>query len=233
MQNPRMDVCTSHSGRNLSLNESVRLVSDYSLCSGSVQIWNQSWTWLCEGALDLLGAEVLCRELDCGLLLSSRGRSLQDCRRSTGKGRGFTLSLVCSETLKLVGGASRCAGAVELKHEGEWRRMTSHPYDSWPLEATDVVCRLLHCGSAVSGRVRDNFPKSPVWTIYSACVTMKSVVRDCVSSYYRSSSSGVDVVCSGETQKHQRKGQMRSWRRSQRRGYRGCSELELGLIRSM
>ncbi|KAK7886592.1 hypothetical protein WMY93_026213 [Mugilogobius chulae] len=54
---PNLDVVCS---------ESVRLVSGSSLCSGSVQIWDQSWTWLCDGALDLLGAEVLCRELGCG-----------------------------------------------------------------------------------------------------------------------------------------------------------------------
>ncbi|KAK7909326.1 hypothetical protein WMY93_014010 [Mugilogobius chulae] len=116
-----------------------------SLCSGSVQIWNQSWdqswTWLCEGALDLLGAEVLCRELGCGApsllqgALSPLGlqtfhcegneSALMDCPRSSSRtcSSEAAAKLTCSEPLRLVGEASRCAGAVELKHNGEWKRL--------------------------------------------------------------------------------------------------------------
>uniref|UniRef100_A0AAV2LEI9 SRCR domain-containing protein n=1 Tax=Knipowitschia caucasica TaxID=637954 RepID=A0AAV2LEI9_KNICA len=49
----------------LSVSDSVRLVGGSGLCSGSLQIWDQSWISVCEGALDLRGAEVLCRELGC------------------------------------------------------------------------------------------------------------------------------------------------------------------------
>ncbi|KAK7893630.1 hypothetical protein WMY93_022782 [Mugilogobius chulae] len=285
-------------GLNVVCSESVRLVSGSSLCSGSVQIWNQSWnqswTWLCEGALDLLGAEVLCRELGCGApsllqgalsplglqtfhcegnesalmdcphsssrtcsseaaakltcsevlcrelgcgapsllqgALSPLGlqtfhcegneSALMDCPHSSSrtcsseaaakltcsgkgggallllkvKGRGFTLSLVCSEPLfRLVGGASRCwnYGAKA------WRRVeTRGGVDPWPLEATDVLCRLLDCGSAVSGLERDDFPDRPVWGFDPDCLRRKSAVRDCVYSFSDSLSDGLDVVCS-------------------------------------
>uniref|UniRef100_A0AAV2LK24 SRCR domain-containing protein n=1 Tax=Knipowitschia caucasica TaxID=637954 RepID=A0AAV2LK24_KNICA len=50
---------------DLSVSDSVRLVGGSGLCSGSLQIWDQSWISVCEGALDLRGAEVLCRELGC------------------------------------------------------------------------------------------------------------------------------------------------------------------------
>ncbi|KAK7886010.1 hypothetical protein WMY93_025631 [Mugilogobius chulae] len=193
-------------GLELVCSESVRLVSGSSLCSGSVQIWNQSWdqswTWLCEGALDLLGAEVLCRELGCGApsllqgALSPLGlqtfhcegneSALMDCPRSSSRtcSSEAAAKLTCSEPLRLVGGASRCAGTVEVKHEGEWRRGVSSLY-LWTLEATDVVCRLLDCGSAVSGRVRHDFPKSLVWRIYSDCVTRNSASR-CVGVWLQS-----------------------------------------------
>ncbi|KAK7879741.1 hypothetical protein WMY93_030668 [Mugilogobius chulae] len=167
---------------------SVRLVSGSGLCSGSVQVWDQSWTWLCEGALDLLGAEVLCRELGCGAPSLLQGRSLLwDCRRSTVREM---------KPLRLVGGPSRCAGAVEVNHEGDWRRAYTYDLsDPWTLETTAVVCGLLDCGSAVSAHLRDSSKDSPVWWIRSDCVRRHSVVRDCA---YKSSSSSyvLEVVCS-------------------------------------
>ncbi|KAK7918750.1 hypothetical protein WMY93_010034 [Mugilogobius chulae] len=202
------------SGLDVVCSESVRLVSGSSLCSGSVQIWNQSWTWLCEGALDMLGAEVLCRELGCGAPSLLQGAlsplelqtfhcegnesALMDCPRSSSRtcSSGPAVNLTCSE-IRLVGGASRCAGAVELKHEGEWRRVISslHP-EVWSLELTDVVCRLLDCGSAVTRRVRSGFPVSPVWWIDHDCVKRRSAVRNCVFSVSFSDTLGLDVVCS-------------------------------------
>ncbi|KAK7898525.1 hypothetical protein WMY93_019378 [Mugilogobius chulae] len=94
---------------------------------------------------------------------------------------------------RLVGGASRCAGAVEAKHEGKWGRV--RPSNSWTLEHTDVLCRLLDCGSAVSGRDRDDLPDRKVRRIEPDCVRRNSAVRDCVSSDSDASSSGLEVVC--------------------------------------
>ncbi|XP_072309645.1 T-cell differentiation antigen CD6-like [Eucyclogobius newberryi] len=197
--------------------DSVRLVSGSGLCSGSVQIWDQSWTWLCEEALDLLGAEVLCRELGCGAPSILQGAvsplgvqtfyceghesALRDCPRSGSWNcsSGAAVNLTCSEPLRLVGGASRCAGPVEVKHRGEWRRGANYDlWVGWDLGATAAVCRELDCGSAVSGEERGGFPESRVWIISSDCVK-KSTVTECVthsSSSSSSSSRGLDVVCS-------------------------------------
>ncbi|XP_072290241.1 CD5 antigen-like [Eucyclogobius newberryi] len=187
----------------------VRLVSGSGLCSGSVQIWNQSRTWVCEGALDLQGAEVLCRELDCGAPSLLQGAvshvalqtfhceghesALMDCPRSSSGtcSSGAAVNLTCSEPLRLVGGASRCAGTVEQKHRGEWRRwMTS---DLWVLGETAAVCRDLDCGSAVSGRTREVFPHSSVWSIGSDCVK-ESTVTESVESRDYSSLHGLEVT---------------------------------------
>ncbi|XP_055080280.1 antigen WC1.1-like [Periophthalmus magnuspinnatus] len=193
--------------------DSVRLVSGPSLCSGSVQIWDQSWTWVCEGALDQQGAEVLCRELGCGAPSLLQGAlsplkqkfqceghesALMDCPRSGSEtcSSGAAVNLTCSEPLRLVGGASRCAGTVEVRHRGEWRRVVS--YGPWSLEDIAAVCRDLDCGSAVFGKMRKDFPQSPVWRVNSDCVKKKktSAVKECVVGSSSSSSSGLDFNCS-------------------------------------
>ncbi|KAJ0037113.1 hypothetical protein NL108_018544 [Boleophthalmus pectinirostris] len=93
--------------------DSVRLVSGSGLCSGSVQIWDGSWTGVCDGDLDQRGAEVLCRELGCGApsllqgALSPLGQTfhceghesaLMDCPRSNSStcSSGATVNLTCS-----------------------------------------------------------------------------------------------------------------------------------------
>uniref|UniRef100_A0AAV2JUS9 SRCR domain-containing protein n=1 Tax=Knipowitschia caucasica TaxID=637954 RepID=A0AAV2JUS9_KNICA len=199
----------------LSVSDSVRLVGGSGLCSGSLQIWDQSWISVCEGALDLRGAEVLCRELGCrgpSVLqgeLSSLGQTfhceghesaLVDCPRSRPKTcpSGPSEDVICSEPLRLEGGASRCAGILELRHRGEWRRV--EPNDAWPLEQTAAVCRDLDCGSAVYGTQVDDLPQSPVWRVSGSCVR-RSPVRDCAVPHPSSSSSsyGLKVKCSGES----------------------------------
>ncbi|XP_055005016.1 scavenger receptor cysteine-rich type 1 protein M160-like isoform X2 [Boleophthalmus pectinirostris] len=198
-------------GVEVKCSESVRLVSGSSLCSGSVQIWEGSWTGVCDGDLDQRGAEVLCRELGCGApsllqgALSPLGQTfhceghesaLMDCPRSNSStcSSGATVNLTCSEPIRLVGGASRCVGTLEVKLGGEWRRV-AEPYGPWAEEDTAVVCRDLNCGSAVRGECRDDFPQSPVWRITPYCVRNSSV-RGCVIDSSSSSFWGVGVVCS-------------------------------------
>ncbi|XP_055079454.1 scavenger receptor cysteine-rich type 1 protein M130-like [Periophthalmus magnuspinnatus] len=204
---------SSSSGLEVKCSDSVRLVSGPSLCSGSVQIWDQSWTWVCEGALDQQGAEVLCRELGCGAPSLLQGAlspleqtfhceghesALMDCPRSGTEtcSSGAAVNLTCSEPIRLVGGASRCAGTVEVRHRGEWRRVVPYRlFGSWFLDHTAAVCRDLDCGSAVYGEQRVDFPQSPVWRVSHDCVK-KSAVRECVDDFFSSSSSGLEVKCS-------------------------------------
>ncbi|XP_055014484.1 scavenger receptor cysteine-rich type 1 protein M130-like [Boleophthalmus pectinirostris] len=202
---------SSSSGVEVMCSDSVRLVSGSSLCSGLVQIWNQSWTWVCEGDLDQRGAEVLCRELDCGAPSLLQGAlspleqtfhceghesALMDCPRSGSRtcSSGAAVNLTCSEPLRLVGGASRCTGTVEVKHRGEWRRMEGM---DWDLGATAVLCRDLDCGSAVYGKERYDFRLEPVWSIISHCVKAMSSVRECIQKpQIDSYPYSVEVMCS-------------------------------------
>uniref|UniRef100_A0A8D0AJR6 SRCR domain-containing protein n=1 Tax=Sander lucioperca TaxID=283035 RepID=A0A8D0AJR6_SANLU len=203
---------------------SVRLVNRTSLCSGRLEVkTNQStqrWSSVCEHDFDQQDAEVVCRELGCGAPSVLQGAfygevdppmrtkefqcgghesALLDCR-SSGSDRntcspGKAVGLTCSEPVRLVGGASRCAGTLQVKHQREWRPVGGY-YD-WPLKQTPEIaaaaCRELDCGSAVSVKERESSVRS-VWWIRSNCVQSGSALRECAASLY--SAYILDLTCS-------------------------------------
>uniref|UniRef100_A0A8C9ZCP8 SRCR domain-containing protein n=1 Tax=Sander lucioperca TaxID=283035 RepID=A0A8C9ZCP8_SANLU len=198
---------------------SVRLVNGTSLCSGRLEVkTNQSiqrWSSVCEDDFDQQDAEVVCRELGCGAPSVLQGAlygeveppmrtkefqcgghesALLDCR-SSGSDRntcspGKAVGLTCSESVRLVGGASRCAGTLEVKHNGEWRPVS---YSDWTLKRAAAPCRELDCGSAVSVEREESSYRS-VWEIRSDCVESGSALRECAES--DSSSSFLHLTCS-------------------------------------
>ncbi|XP_068564174.1 scavenger receptor cysteine-rich type 1 protein M130-like [Cebidichthys violaceus] len=131
------------------------------------------------------------REFQCG----GNESALLDCR-SSGSDRntcspGKAVGLTCSEPVRLVGGASRCAGTLEVKHQGDWRPVED---SYWTLKEAAVACRDLDCGSAVSTRRRKESSQRSVWRINSTCVHSGSALRECLIS--DSSSVIVDLTCS-------------------------------------
>ncbi|XP_059202793.1 uncharacterized protein LOC131982213 [Centropristis striata] len=208
---------------SLSSPDSVRLVNGTSLCSGRLELKsdqsNQSWSSVCEADFDQQDAEVVCRELGCGAPSVLQGAlygegeapmwtkefqcggdesALLDCRRS-GSDRntcspGRAVGLTCSEPgVRLVGGDSRCAGTLGLKHGGEWRPVEGR-YSGWTLKTAAAACRDLDCGSAVSVKRRRQSSRRSMWRISSDCVQSGSALRDCAFPY--SSRSILDLVCS-------------------------------------
>ncbi|XP_031167355.2 scavenger receptor cysteine-rich type 1 protein M130-like [Sander lucioperca] len=207
---------------DLTSTDSVRLVNGTSLCSGRLEVkTNQSiqrWSSVCEDDFDQQDAEVVCRELGCGAPSVLQGAlygeveppmrtkefqcgghesALLDCR-SSGSDRntcspGKAVGLTCSESVRLVGGASRCAGTLEVKHNGEWRPVGGRYYD-WSLKTAAAACRDLDCGSAVSLVQRNESSRRSVWWIRSDCVESGSALRECAAS--DSSYSFLDLICS-------------------------------------
>ena len=99
--------------------------------------------------------------------------------------------------MRLEGGDGRCAGGVEMKHQGEWRRVNSWE-PTWDLRAATVVCRQLDCGSAVS--IRDDNETHAVWMLRFNCVGSESALRECVTVHGELTSSYIiKVICSGNT----------------------------------
>ncbi|XP_033968767.1 CD5 antigen-like [Trematomus bernacchii] len=95
--------------------------------------------------------------------------------------------------VRLEGGESRCAGDLEMEHEGEWRPAVAF-FSLWTLKAAGVVCRELDCGSAVSVGQREESSERPVWVISSDCVESGSALRECAQS--SSSRDILTLTCS-------------------------------------
>ncbi|KAM8893508.1 uncharacterized protein AB9W97_010593 isoform 1-T1 [Spinachia spinachia] len=198
---------------------SIRLVDGSRHCSGRLEVrshQSNQWSSVCEEDFDQQGAEVVCRELGCGPPSVLQGAlygeveapmwtkgfqcgghesALLDCR-SSGSERNTcspakAVGLTCSEPVRLVGGASRCEGTLEMKHQGEWR-----PVDYYYInvKVADVFCRGLDCGSAVSFRDRDESSERSVWWIDPFCLQSVSAPSECFRSV--NSSSELHLTCS-------------------------------------
>ncbi|XP_033986677.1 scavenger receptor cysteine-rich type 1 protein M130-like [Trematomus bernacchii] len=177
---------------------------------------NPSWSSVCEADFDQQDAQVVCRQLGCGAPSVLQGAlygegeapmwtkefqcgghesALLDCSSASERNTcspGRAVGLTCSEPVRLVGGESRCAGTLEVKHRGEWRPV----WDStWTLKAAGVACRDLDCGSAVSLGDRESSKRS-VWWICPQCVHSASALRECAVS--SCSSHFLTLTCSGK-----------------------------------
>ncbi|XP_029943742.1 scavenger receptor cysteine-rich type 1 protein M130-like [Salarias fasciatus] len=179
---------------------------------------DQTWSSVCEADLDLQDAQVVCRELGCGAPSVLQGElygdvqtprwspefqcgghesALLDCR-SSGSARsscspGIAAGLTCSgvDEFRLVGGASRCAGRVELKYLGDQRPVVD---DDFTLKTAAVICEHLNCGSVVSFEATDVSLQS-MWRIDSGCFQSGSDLWNCVSLSWRSSGT-LNLTCS-------------------------------------
>uniref|UniRef100_A0A9J7X2F3 Si:dkey-21h14.10 n=1 Tax=Cyprinus carpio carpio TaxID=630221 RepID=A0A9J7X2F3_CYPCA len=181
---------------------SGRLVGG-SRCSGRLEIpHGNTWYTVCAAAFDQQDAEVVCRELDCGApvqVLGAAAFGKGDAQMWTQKiqCRGdeyqFALcptspsqfcshendvSVVCAETVRLVGGNSRCAGRVEVLYRGQWGTV----YElGWDLPDAAVVCRELGCGEALSAPKGAYFGEGSggVWISDLQCTGSEFTLTNC------------------------------------------------------
>ncbi|XP_064180861.1 deleted in malignant brain tumors 1 protein-like isoform X16 [Anguilla rostrata] len=194
-------ICSAH--------RKVRLVGGADLCSGRVEMHHgSSWGTVCDADFDQRDAEVVCRELGCGVPKELRGAAafgqgegqvwaeeiqcsgneshICFCPKAPSQNQpcshGNDVGLVCSgsEDVRLVNGGSPCAGRVEVYHQGEWGTVCSF---HWDMTDAGVVCRQLGCGDAVAAPQYGHFgPGSgTIWMSDVSCRGSESTLKKCRS----------------------------------------------------
>nr|XP_033798875.1 deleted in malignant brain tumors 1 protein [Geotrypetes seraphini] len=157
--------------------QALRLANGEDQCRGRVEVYyNGVWGTVCDVRWDLTDAQVVCRQLGCGMALSAPGNAyygqgtgsvLLDSVQCTGSepslwqcfNGGWAMS-VCSHTrdasaicsdqpqaLRLANGEGQCRGRVEVYYNGVWGTVCDV---GWDLTDAQVVCRQLGCGMALS-----------------------------------------------------------------------------------
>ncbi|XP_068779564.1 deleted in malignant brain tumors 1 protein-like isoform X3 [Struthio camelus] len=180
----------------------LRLVNGSSPCTGRVEVLhNQTWGNVCAEGWDMQDAEVLCRELGCGLALSApkvshfwRGLlwlegvncsgmedTLSECPAGSWGSHACAhrenAAVVCSE-LQLVNGSSPCMGRVEVLHNQTWGSMCA---EGWDVQDAEVLCRELGCGLALSAPSKAHFGQGqgPIWLVNLSCLGTEATLSEC------------------------------------------------------
>ncbi|NWI12655.1 C163A protein, partial [Crypturellus soui] len=97
----------------------------------------------------------------------------------------------------------RCAGRVEVKHEGQWGTVCCFDFE-WDTDAASVVCRQLGCGAAARTTIYTLFGAGAgqIWLHPNFCRGHERALHDCShmgwGHHDYDHDTDVEVTCSGE-----------------------------------
>nr|XP_055046312.1 antigen WC1.1-like [Misgurnus anguillicaudatus] len=208
----------------------ARLVDGPHQCSGRVELLRgNTWMSMCDAVFDDQDAEVVCRELNCGVPVQLLGAD------TFGKGEGqvWTQEIQCrgDESLsrscsyasrnvtcshdndvglrcsgysdhRLMNGPDICSGRVERQYFSKWGSVCD---ECMNMRAANVLCRELNCGIAVSVVGVDWFGEGSgeIWADVFDCQGNETKLSECsISSWSRAESShkqDVGVICSSSS----------------------------------
>uniref|UniRef100_A0A8D2LII5 Soluble scavenger receptor cysteine-rich domain-containing protein SSC5D n=1 Tax=Varanus komodoensis TaxID=61221 RepID=A0A8D2LII5_VARKO len=151
----------------------IRLVNGSSPCSGRIEVFHDGqWGTVCDDSWDRKEAQVLCRQLGCGEVLSAP----KDSYFGRGLGPIWLDDLNCTW---LEDSISKCPRKPWGQHD------CSHYQDAGIVcsgnELGLVVCRELGCGNASKALETPWFPErsSPIWLESVNCTGREASLRDC------------------------------------------------------
>nr|XP_057932094.1 scavenger receptor cysteine-rich type 1 protein M130-like isoform X2 [Doryrhamphus excisus] len=206
----------------------TRLVDGESHCTGQLELKHQkTWRFLTVPQRSRLAnvAQVVCRQMDCGSLVSIQHKSNNDhrpawevqflCRglestlmecddhmgaRRRVQGRNSTsdiMEVVCSDSLRLVGNGHLCSGEVEVKTDQGWAAVCEEGFD---LAAKTLVCRELGCGppSPFYGAFGKQEEKRLLSLRKFHCKGNETRLQDCANSTHEDCKPASAVRCEVE-----------------------------------